>query len=230
VADIEILGVPFSNYVRSSCIALEEKGAPYTVVPCRAHVPEIDAIHPLGKIPCMRHGDFSLCETRAIAGYIDRMFAGPALFPADIKAAAVCEQWVSLANTSLIPVFQAYMVGYFFPRTPNQEPDRQAIDGALPKTAEYIALLDRAVGASGYLAGDTFSYADIAVLPILEYLKDLPESGEAFAKAKALPAYLATHAKRPSLAKTAPPPMKDLMVITHELVRSRLAAEAAAKR
>lgn len=104
-AHIEILGVPFSNYVRSTCLALEEKGVAYTLTPAGAHVPEVDAIHPLGKIPCLRHGDFRLCETWAIAHYLDRVFDGPALFPADAMDAAVCEQWVSLANTSLVPVF-----------------------------------------------------------------------------------------------------------------------------
>jgi hypothetical protein len=29
------------------------------------HTPEIDAIHPVGKIPAMRHGDVVLAEPRA---------------------------------------------------------------------------------------------------------------------------------------------------------------------
>jgi glutathione S-transferase len=43
------------------------------------HTPEVVAIHPFGKIPVMRHGDVTLAESRAICGYVDRAFDGPAL-------------------------------------------------------------------------------------------------------------------------------------------------------
>ena len=53
----------------------ESDGAdgPQTVL----HTPEIDAIHPFGKMPVLRHGDFTLCESKAIATYLDRAFDGP---------------------------------------------------------------------------------------------------------------------------------------------------------
>jgi glutathione S-transferase len=41
------------------------------------HTPEIDAVHPLGKIPALRHGDVTLAESRAICFYIDHAFGGP---------------------------------------------------------------------------------------------------------------------------------------------------------
>ena len=60
--------------------------------------PHVDAIHPFGKIPVMRHGDVTLCELKAIATYIDRVFDGPKVIPEDPKRAAQVEQWVSLGN------------------------------------------------------------------------------------------------------------------------------------
>lgn len=226
VTTVEILGVPFSNYVRSALMALEEKGVPYTVTPLRAHCPEVNAIHPLGKIPCLKHGDFTLCETLAIATYIDRGFTGPALFPEDAKAAARCMQWVSLLNTSFNPAFQAYAMGYYFPMTPDGEPNRNMIDANLPKTQEFLLTLDRAVAATGYLAGDSFTYADIAALPLLAFLKELPESSETFAKAKALDAYLAKHSERKSFQATKLPPMPELMAITKALAREIMKSKA----
>jgi glutathione S-transferase len=47
-------------------MACEEKGVPYDLVPVPPHSPEVEAIHPLGKIPAMRHGDITLCESKAI--------------------------------------------------------------------------------------------------------------------------------------------------------------------
>ena len=211
---IEILGVTFSNYVRCALMALEEKGVPYTVTPLQAHQPEINAIHPLGKIPCLKHGDFTLFETAAIATYIDRAFDGPALFPQEAKAAAKCAQWVSLANCSLVPTFQAYAIGHFFPMTADGEANQEVIAANLPKTRDYLMLLNEAVAETGHLVGTDFTYADIAVLPMLAFLKDLPESGDVFPKVRALDAYLARHCTRKSFEATKPPATAELMKTT----------------
>jgi glutathione S-transferase len=67
----------------------------------------VNAIHPLGKIPAMRHGNFQLFESKAIATYVDRTFTGPKLFPDDAKLCAQIEQWVSVANTGIFLAFVA---------------------------------------------------------------------------------------------------------------------------
>ena len=77
MSDLEIIGIPLSNYVRSIRMLCEEKGVPYTLVPAMPHTPDVKAIHPAGQIPCMRHGDVVLFESKAIATYIDKAFAGP---------------------------------------------------------------------------------------------------------------------------------------------------------
>ena len=81
MATLEIIGAPQSNFVRTARIACMEKGLPYTLAPARSHSPDVDAIHPFGKIPAMRHGDLSLYETKAICSYIDLAFGGPPLIP-----------------------------------------------------------------------------------------------------------------------------------------------------
>jgi len=220
---IELMGVAFSNYVRAVRMALEEKGVAYTLTPCRPHTAEIDAIHPLGKIPCLRHGDFTLCESKAIAGYIDRSFPGPALFPADAQAAALVEQWVSLENTTLIPTFQAYVGGYFFPRTADSEPDHAAVTAAFVPVEAQLKMLDRVLTGKDFLAGNVFSYADINLLTVLAYLRDLPESGKVIAESPALLAYLDTHSQRASFVATQPPPTAELLLMTRAMVRERMA-------
>jgi len=223
MADIELMGVPFSNYVRAVRMALEEKGAAYTLTSCRPHTPEIDAIHPLGKIPCLRHGDFTLCESKAIATYVDRSFPGVKLFPDDAKAAALVEQWVSLENCTLNPVFQTYVGGYFFPRTADGEPDKIALAAAAIPVEAQLKMLERVLTGKTYLAADVFSYADINLLTVLHYLRDLPESGKVIAESPALLAYLDTHSKRASYIATQPPPTSELLQITRAMVRDAMA-------
>src|SRR5215831_18696080 len=160
--ELQIIGAPQSNYVCVVRIACLEKGVPSTLAPAIPHSPEVDAIHPFGKIPVMRHGDVTLAESRAICGYIDRTFDGPSLVPADPVKAAQVEQWVSVINTHIDPVWirQYVGAGYIFPGTPDKSPNRTAIDAALAKMEKQFPVLDQA-SASGFLVGASFTLADM---------------------------------------------------------------------
>jgi glutathione S-transferase len=117
--DLQIIGGPQSNFVWVTRIVLAEKRVDYTVTAVMPHTPQVDVIHPFGKIPAMRHGDFTLCESRAICAYVDRTFDGPSLIPTDLRCAAQTEQWISLFTTTIDPVsIRPYLGGYLFPGTP----------------------------------------------------------------------------------------------------------------
>jgi glutathione S-transferase len=207
MAELQIIGAPQSNYVCVTRIACSEKGVPYTLVPERPHSPEVEAIHPFGKIPVMRHGDVTLSESRAICYYIDHGFEGPPLAPRDPLLGARAEEWISLVNTHIDPLFvRQYLLAHLFPGTPDGSPDRAKIDAALPKIEQCFALLDRAVARTGHLVGDSFTLADINLLPILFYMAKLPESGAMLRGATRLEAYYQRHWARPS-AKGATPPL-----------------------
>ena len=207
MATIEIIGFAPSTYVRAARMACEEKGVPYELKPAAPHSPEVAAIHPFGKIPVLRHGDFELCESKAIATYIDRAFDGPPLFPAEPRDLARAEQYVSLVNTMMDHVFvRTYLFAYVFPKTADGKPDRAAIDAVTPTMREHVAILDKAVATNGHLAGRQYSFADINLMPILYYVRQFPEGGEAIAKAGHLAEYYERHAARPAFKNTIPPP------------------------
>ena len=80
-----------------------------------------------------------------------------------------------------------------------------AIEAVMPAVREQLGVLDRAVAATGYLAGDHFTFADINLLPILYRVRLSPEGAEALAAASHLAAYYDRHAARPSFVRTMPP-------------------------
>jgi glutathione S-transferase len=206
VPNVEIMGPAPSTYTRVARMVCEEKDIPYDFKQSAPHSPDVDAIHPFGKVPVMRHGDFELCESKAIATYLDLSFPGPKLIPTDPRHAALTEQWVSLVNTKMDgTLVRTYLVSYVFPKTADGAPDRKAIDAVTPAVRQEIDLLDRAIAKHGYLAGDSFTFADINVMPILAYLKNFPESGAAIAAAKSLSAYYDRLAERRSFQNTIPP-------------------------
>lgn len=203
--EIELIGAPQSSFVRTVRIACEEKGAPYRLTPARPRSPEVAAVHPLGKIPVMRHGEFELFESLAIVGYIDRVFPGPRLFPDDPERAARIEQWVSVCNSSILPSLNGYLQCFFFSGRANGAPNEEDMAARLPQVESLMGVLDRAVAATGLLAGDEFCYADMNVLPVLAYLLEVSQSAEVLSRTRSLADYLATHGRRRSFQNTKPP-------------------------
>ena len=202
----EIIGSSRSQYTRVVRMVCEEKGIEYVLTEVLLGAPELFAVHPFGKMPLLRHGDFELCESKAIATYLDRSFPGPQLIPSDPRLAGLTEQWVSLVNTVMDRTLtRTYLLAYAAPKTADGKPDRKAIEAVVPAVREQIGILDKAVAKTGYLVGDQFTFADINLLPILYYVRQLPEGAEAFAAAPHLAAYYERHAMRPSFETTIPP-------------------------
>jgi glutathione S-transferase len=202
----EIIGSIRSTYTRVVCMVCEEKGIAYVLTERPLHAPEILAIHPFGKMPVLRHGDFELFESKAIATYLDRSFPAPYVFPSDPRLAALTEQWVSLVNTLMDrTLIRTYLYAYIAPKTADGKPDRELIEAVMPALREQIGVLDRAVAKNGCLVDDQFTFADINLLPILYRIRQAPEGAEALAAAKHLARYYDQHAARPSFKRTIPP-------------------------
>jgi glutathione S-transferase len=176
----EIIGSSRSTYTRVVRMVCEEKGIEYVLSEAELGAPEIFAIHPFGKMPVMRHGDVELFESKAIAAYLDRRFPGPTVFPSDPLLGALTEQWVSLVNTVIDrTLIRTYLLAYAAPKTADGKPDRQAIEAVTPALREQIGVLDKAVARTGYLVDDQFTFADINLMPILYYVRLVPEGAEA---------------------------------------------------
>lgn len=207
MTSLEILGIPQSNFVRAVRMACEEKDLPYDLVPVLPHTPQVLAIHPLGKVPVLRHGEVGVGETRAIVGYLDATFPERPVIPRSPEAAARTEQWISVITTGIDrALIRDYALAYVIPRGPDGRPDRQAIEASLPELQAKIDVLDAAVSRSDCLVGDTFTFADMNLMPILDVMMALPESAAMMAKAGALSAYYERHASRASFRNTAPAP------------------------
>ena len=206
MADLEIISVPFSNYVRALRMLCEEKGVAYKLNPARPHSPDVDAIHPAGQIPCMRHGDVALFESQAIATYIDKAFPGPKFFPEDAAAAARVVQWISYGNVKVDRwiMRECVVPSVFFDKA--KGPDTVRIAAAVPEIDKCLKALEGGIGKTGYLAGSGLTFADMNVLPMLDTFAQFPQGKELLPKHPALGAYVAKLTARPSYINTAPPP------------------------
>jgi glutathione S-transferase len=157
-------------------------------------------------MPVLRHGQVELFESKAIATYLDRSFPEPHVFPSDPHLAALTEQWVSLVNTVIDrTLIRTYVIAYIAPKTADGKPDRAAIEAIMPAVREQLRILDKAVARTGYLVDDSFTFADINLMPILYRVQQFPEGADALAAASHLADYYNRHAARPSFKSTTPP-------------------------
>ena len=84
MSEFVIYGVPGSPFMRSVCVALEEKREPYRIhafAPGEMRGELHRKLHPFARVPAIDHGGFRLYETQAILRYIDALFLDPPLQP-----------------------------------------------------------------------------------------------------------------------------------------------------
>jgi glutathione S-transferase len=200
---LEIVGFGRSNFVRAVRMVAEEKGVLYELVQERPHSDAVKSLNPTGKIPAMRHDGLELCESLAIARYIDDAFEGPKLIPADVKAAAVVNRWMACAATEIDQLLMRnYVVEYAFHKDEAGNVVRTKIDKALKRFPKMFATLEAAV-ADGFFGTAAFSMADCFLLPILNATNNFEEGKAAIAGAPNLSAYFTKMQERESFKATA---------------------------
>jgi glutathione S-transferase len=130
-------------------------------------------------MPALKLGENSIYETSAILRYIDEVYPGPALLPADPLARAKAEQWISAFNAYLDkPFVRDYVLSYLFPSGPEGKPDRARIEGAVPAIRKGLAALEAAYADRDYLAGEALSLADIIIAPAIASVGLFPEGAD----------------------------------------------------
>jgi glutathione S-transferase len=157
---LTLCGFALSNYVNKVKLVLLEKGLPFSeelVSP--GHKPDdLLAASPLGKVPFLRTGHGTLCESSAIVEYLEALAPAPALLPADPWAAAKVRELAVFIDLHLELVARELYAQAFFGGTISDAQKarvRKLID-------KNIVGFKRLAAFSPYVAGASFSLADCA--------------------------------------------------------------------
>jgi glutathione S-transferase len=148
-----------SNYYNVVKMALLEKGAPFEeeLVKTRSTDEAVLGASPLAKIPFIRTPQGSMCESHAILEYIEAAFPTPALAPADAFAAGKVREMINFIDLHLELVARDLYAQAFFGGTVSDS-SKERVRKQLEKN---IAGFKRLLKFSPYIAGDSFSMADI---------------------------------------------------------------------
>jgi len=151
--------------------AMEESGLPYTLKPVnlrerKQFEPEFLKLSPGHKIPALVDSDgprgqrITLCESGAILKYLGEK-SGKGLYPTDPLERIAVDQWLFYGSATFTTLAQQF--GHWVIRSPDKVPQAQKhYDGVL---RDMLATLDKRLGDSAFVAGPTYTVADISMYP-----------------------------------------------------------------
>lgn len=119
------------------------------------------SMNPNGTIPTLVTEDGQpLFESAAIVRYLANCHAPEEMWPTDMRARATIDQWAEWAKINVAirfspPIFQKLV------RTPAAKRDHKAIGEAIAALDQSLDIAETQLTKSRYLAGDTFTVADI---------------------------------------------------------------------
>lgn len=138
---------------------LEEAGADYRTeileYGTTMKAPEYLAVNPMGKVPAIRHGDTVVTECAAICAYLADAFPQANLAPA-LKDRGSYYRWLFFAAGPLEAAIADRTLGVDVPA------DKQMMVG-YGTYAHVMDALEKAVSAAPYIAGDSFTAADVYI-------------------------------------------------------------------
>lgn len=129
--------------------------------------------NPLMRVPVLELDDGSvLTESVAICRYFEEIQPEPPLFGVGAVQRATVEMWNRRAELELYMTVQAAF-RHLHPAMVNHEVPQVASWGEVnrARAAEALGLFDRRLGTTRYLAGDSYSIADITAQVTIDFMK-----------------------------------------------------------
>lgn len=181
---IQLYSLPTPNGVKAS-IALEELGLPYEphLVSFETNdqtSPEFLSLNPNNKIPAILDPDgpggqpLALFESGAILIYLADKTGQ--LVPQDAAARYETLQWVMWQMGGVGPMFG--QLGFFHKFAGKDYEDKRPRDRYVAESKRLLGVLDQRLAGRQWVMGDTYTIADIAILPWVRNLVGFYGAGE----------------------------------------------------
>ncbi len=171
---MKIYGHPMSTCTRKVLMTLAETNTPYELVVVdfakgeHKQEPHLTR-QPFGQVPALQDDDFELYESRAMCRYINDKANG-AMIPRDSRDRARMEQWISIETSNFSGAVMKFVYHHIFHR----EQTPAVLDAAGDQLDKALDVMDKQLADHPFLAGDSFTLADICYMPYLEYGMSTP--------------------------------------------------------
>ena len=150
--------------VQKALWALGEVGIPFETIERGGRFGGLDepaflALNPNGRVPVIEDDGAVVWESNAIVRYLAARYGADTLQPAGLQARAIAGQWMDWTQTRLHRPFMDLFWGLVRTPPPQRQPAR--LSKLEAQLYDALKLLDRRLANRPYLAGNTFSLADI---------------------------------------------------------------------
>lgn len=172
---LRLLGRNTSGNVQKVIFLLEELGTPYTREDYgRQFSNTQDAaylkLNPNGKVPTLVDGDVVVWESNTILRYLCNKLKKESLYPTDPAARTEVERWMDWLLASL----NYHYVAVFKDSKKAANERAATFEADAKELAAQLSILDGAMAGKQWIAGSSFTIADIALGPIVHRCLDFP--------------------------------------------------------
>lgn len=181
-----VKGSPGSTHTRTVIMALEEIGVAYELEVVNFATGEHKSVdyterfQPFGQVPVLVDGDFQLFESRAIVRYVSDKHGADSLYPTDLKQRALVDQWLSVNQSNNGPV-SSIVAEFMLKPMVGGTPDVTKLPEMTGKLNAYFSILDKQLASThAYIAGESFTLADISFIAYFEYVLHVSHFANAF--------------------------------------------------
>uniref|UniRef100_A0A7N0TSL4 glutathione transferase n=1 Tax=Kalanchoe fedtschenkoi TaxID=63787 RepID=A0A7N0TSL4_KALFE len=181
MAPLAVHGSPFSTATMRVLATLYEKGLEFDFVPVDMSKGEHKqeaflSLNPFGQVPAFKDGDLTLFESRAITIYISHEHAeeGTPLIFRDSKKMAILSVWKEVESCQFDPAASKIIWETLFKPRFGMTTDEKVVQESEAKLAQILDVYEARLSQSTYLAGESFTLADLHHLPTIHYLMGTP--------------------------------------------------------
>ncbi|VAX35753.1 hypothetical protein MNBD_UNCLBAC01-210 [hydrothermal vent metagenome] len=129
--------------------------------------PEFLAINPVGKMPALKDGEFTLFESTSMIKYLaDKQKSE--LYPQELQARYTVDKWLEFVSIHIGASVTKVLFNKKFAPIMGLPVDERSMEDGINFYKRFLPIVDTQLSQSKYLASDTLSLADITLLAILD--------------------------------------------------------------
>jgi glutathione S-transferase len=165
--------------------------------------PEFLKLQPFGQIPVLQDGDLTIFESRAIVRYLSEKFAGQGtpLLGHNVKDKAVVSQWLEVESQNYNPAAAPIVFEKVFKSMMGTATDEAVVAEKTAKLEKVLDVYEAHLAKSKFLAGESFSLADLSHLPYTNMLVHAAGKAELITSRPHVSAWWSTISQRPAFQK-----------------------------
>jgi glutathione S-transferase len=172
---MKLYGHPMSTCTRKVLTVLAEKGqeVEFVVVDITKGEQKHDvhlARQPFGRVPAIEDDGLWLYESRAMMRYLDEKLSGTRLQPTDLRDRAMMEQWLSVEYSYFSPAAMKIVYELLLNKMMGKPADMEKVKSGAETAGHALDVAEKALVKQEYFGNKTFSLADIAWMPYVQYL------------------------------------------------------------